>query len=226
MGRKSEQQVLLTHVVGLTRDDSKFDAPVFLPSYAFRFLHKERSEALFDGASQQREIQYDESNVRVPDAGTSSGLFHAPVQRCRIHGAPARCSYHLLPHFFEQVLGGMSPPQNTSLTEADRRGYHARDPRTKGRSPNHRSQYSLCAIARSILVELCGGSHVSVRRVRVCHDNQKQCKECITPTSRKRTSRHSAPKSFIRFSANSRRFPEFSDPEVTSGRGMSLQMIR
>ena len=43
-----------------------------------------------------------------------------------------------------------------------------------------------------------------------------------TPTSRKRTSRHSAPKSFIRFSASSRRLPEFSQPLETSGSGMSL----
>ncbi len=46
-----------------------------------------------------------------------------------------------------------------------------------------------------------------------------------TPTSRKRTSRHSAPKSFMRFNANSRRFPEFSQPLVTRGSGMSLSPI-
>ena len=34
---------------GLTRNDSKFNAPVFLPSNALRFLHKERSEALWGG---------------------------------------------------------------------------------------------------------------------------------------------------------------------------------
>lgn len=44
-----------------------------------------------------------------------------------------------------------------------------------------------------------------------------------TPTSRNRTSRHSAPKSFIRLSANSRKFPEFSQPLDTKGRGISLQ---
>jgi len=33
----------------LTRNDSKFDAPVFLPGNALRFLHKERSEALWVG---------------------------------------------------------------------------------------------------------------------------------------------------------------------------------
>jgi len=50
-------EILLTRVPvpELTRNDSKFDAPVFLPSDALRFLHKERSEALLGGASQQRE---------------------------------------------------------------------------------------------------------------------------------------------------------------------------
>src|ERR1700728_3875363 len=48
--------------------------------------------------------------------------------------------------------------------------------------------------------------------------------DMCTPTSRYRTSRHSAPKSFMRFKASSRRFPEFSQPLVTSGRGMSLLM--
>jgi len=150
-------------------------------------------------------------------------LFHAPVQRCHIHGAPARCSSHPPPHFFAQVLGEMSPLRSTSLTEAVRRGYRAQDPHRKGMFPNHRSRYSLFVTIRSILVELCGGSRVSARRVGAVL--REQCENCITPTSRKRTSRHSAPKSFIRFRANSRRVPEFSDPEVTSGRGMSLPTI-
>jgi hypothetical protein len=44
--------------------------------------------------------------------------------------------------------------------------------------------------------------------------------EGLTPTSRKRTSRHSAPKSFMRASASSRRLP-FSTPDETSGIGIS-----
>src|SRR6266403_3318806 len=118
-------------------------------------------------APQQRETR--RVNVRIPDAGTSLGLFRALVQRCRIHGAPARCSCHHLPHLFEQVLGGMSPLRSISLAEAVRRGYLAQDPRRKGRFPNHRSRYSLAVVTRSILVELCGGSRVSARRVRPCH---------------------------------------------------------
>ena len=43
-----------------------------------------------------------------------------------------------------------------------------------------------------------------------------------TPTSRYLTSRHSTPKSFMRAKASSLRFPEFSQPDVTSGNGMSL----
>lgn len=58
---------------------------------------------------------------------------------------------------------------------------------------------------------------VSVQRI-----NEKQSERKRTPTSRYRTSRHSAPKSFIRCSASSRKFPEFSHPLVTSGRGISL----
>jgi len=45
----------------------------------------------------------------------------------------------------------------------------------------------------------------------------------LTPTSRNRTSRHSAPKSFIRFNASSRKLPEFSQPLLTRGRGISLE---
>ena len=52
--------------------------------------------------------------------------------------------------------------------------------------------------------------------------DEKRLGSLRTPTSRKRTSRHSAPKSFMRFNASSRRFPEFSQPLVTSGSGMSL----
>lgn len=55
-----------------------------------------------------------------------------------------------------------------------------------------------------------------------CRANRMRTETRRTPTSRKRTSRHSAPKSFMRFRANSRRFPEFSQPLVTSGSGMSL----
>ena len=43
-----------------------------------------------------------------------------------------------------------------------------------------------------------------------------------TPTSRNLTSRQTAPKSFMRLSANSRKFPEFSHPLVTRGKGISL----
>ena len=45
----------------------------------------------------------------------------------------------------------------------------------------------------------------------------------LTPTSRNLTSRQTAPKSFMRLSANSRKFPEFSHPLVTRGKGISLQ---
>jgi hypothetical protein len=55
-GKKVSNKVLLTRVAGLTRNDSKFDAPVFLPSNALRFLHKERSEALQRGATQRRKM--------------------------------------------------------------------------------------------------------------------------------------------------------------------------
>lgn len=37
---------MLTHVAKLTRNDSKFDASVLLPSYSFCFLHEKRSETL------------------------------------------------------------------------------------------------------------------------------------------------------------------------------------
>lgn len=53
-GMKSEQRDLL-HVAKLTRNHSNFDASVLLRSYAFCFLHKERSETLSTGASQQPE---------------------------------------------------------------------------------------------------------------------------------------------------------------------------
>jgi hypothetical protein len=169
-------------------------------------------------------------NVSIPDAGTWLGLFHAPVQLYRKHGAPARCLSHLPPHFFAQVLGETSPLRSTSLAEAVRRGCHAQDPHRKGKFPNHRSQYSLFVAIRSIPDELCGGSRVSGVACKVNNKHHRSMvikntmwrENAFTPTSRKRTSRHSAPKSFIRFRANSRRFPEFSDPEVTSGRGMSL----
>ena len=47
MGEKVSNEVLLTRMAELTRNDRKFDAPVFFPSNALRFLHKERSEALW-----------------------------------------------------------------------------------------------------------------------------------------------------------------------------------
>lgn len=43
---KVRNEVLLKRVVELTRNNGKLDAPVFIPSNALRFLHKERSEAL------------------------------------------------------------------------------------------------------------------------------------------------------------------------------------
>jgi hypothetical protein len=46
----------------------------------------------------------------------------------------------------------------------------------------------------------------------------------LTPTSLYLTSRHSAPKSFIRARASSRRLP-FSTPDETNGMGISLRRV-
>lgn len=121
-------------------------------------------------------------DVRSPDAGTWLGLFHARAQQCHKHGAPARCSSHLPPHFFARVLGETSPLRSTSLTEAVRRGYRARDPHRKGKFPNHRSQYSLFVVIRSIPVELCGGSRVSGVAYKVNkHHRSFHREKCIYP---------------------------------------------
>lgn len=104
----------------------------------------------------------------LPDAGTSLGLFHAPAQPCHTHGAPARYSSRLLPHFCAPALGETSPRRSIFLTEAVRRGCRAPGPRTKGRSPNRRSRHSLCVATRPILVELCGVSRVSAQLRKGC----------------------------------------------------------
>lgn len=94
-----------------------------------------------------------------------------------------------------------------------------------GRSPILHLRCNPAEEAQQSQVGLCGVFHVSIVESIMINMNGRNVSASDighTPTSRYRTSRHSAPKSFMRLSASSRRFPEFSHPLVTRGRGISL----
>ena len=111
---------------------------------------------------------------------------------------------------------GTSRLPNISVIAEDRSEYPSLGPHTTRMFPNPRWRRSLDAAAR----DLRDGFDCESREARLSDEIG-----ALTPTSRYRTSLHSAPKSFIRASASSRKFP-FSTPDETRGMGISLDSAR
>ncbi len=192
---------------------------MLFPCDPLSLFHQQRPKSL---AQTLMPVTHPEARNIVPDAGTWSDLSRAQAQRSHKHAARAQYCTHPHRHPCVQAPDGRCLPQSTCVGEVAPPRYRAPGPRTTGTSPSPRSQYSPAAEAPLTLDEPCGGSHESthatVRQIR------RKKKHSRTPTSRNRTSRHSAPKSFMRLSASSRRLPELSQPLVTNGSGISLDV--
>ena len=142
-------------------------------------------------------------------AETFSDHASAPAQPCHIRAAlepdynPPACPPVLfgtfrLPNTFEVAKGRLECP--------------FQDLHTKETSPILRWRHNLVVATPSLPVGFGYGSRGAGISGVLC--------ELLTPTSLYRTSLHSAPKSFIRAKASSRRFP-FSTPDETRGMGIS-----